>query len=93
MGSTFPKCFRHLVKYLACRAVILAPVNGVLVTVKASQAPKTPQGPFFFCSGGRFTLVHTFTISAFYREFKHYVYGRRQTAKITSDFLFLSCNP
>ena len=27
------------------------------------------------------------------REFKHDVYGRRQTAKITSDFLFFSCNP
>ena len=27
------------------------------------------------------------------REFKHYVYGRRQTAKITSDFLFFSCYP
>ena len=26
------------------------------------------------------------------REFKHDVYGRRQTAKITSDFLFFSCN-
>ena len=26
------------------------------------------------------------------REFKHDVYGRRQTAKITSDFLFSSCN-
>ena len=25
------------------------------------------------------------------REFKHGVYGRRQTAKITSDFLFFSC--
>ena len=28
-----------------------------------------------------------------YREFKHDVYSRRQTAKITSDFLFFSCNP
>ena len=27
------------------------------------------------------------------REVKHDVYGRRQTAKITSDFLFFSCNP
>ena len=27
------------------------------------------------------------------REFKHDVYSRRQTAKITSDFLFFSCNP
>ena len=27
------------------------------------------------------------------REFKHDVYGRRQTAKVDSDFLFLSCNP
>ena len=27
------------------------------------------------------------------REFKHDVYGRRQTAEITSDFLFFSCNP
>ena len=27
------------------------------------------------------------------REFKHDVYGRRQTAKVTSDFLFFSCNP
>ena len=27
------------------------------------------------------------------REFKHDVYGRLQTAKITSDFLFFSCNP
>ena len=26
------------------------------------------------------------------REFKHDVYGRRQTAKPTSDFLFFSCN-
>ena len=26
------------------------------------------------------------------REVKHDVYGRRQTAKITSDFLFFSCN-
>ena len=28
-----------------------------------------------------------------FREFKHDVYGKRQTAKITSDFLFFSCNP
>ena len=27
------------------------------------------------------------------REFKHDVYGRPQTAEITSDFLFFSCNP
>ena len=27
------------------------------------------------------------------REVKHDVYGRRQTAKITYDFLFFSCNP
>ena len=27
------------------------------------------------------------------REFKHDVYGRRQTAKITWDLLFFSCNP
>ena len=27
------------------------------------------------------------------REFKHDVYGRRQTAKITSDFLFFCFNP
>ena len=27
------------------------------------------------------------------REVKHDVYGRRQTAKITFDFLFFSCNP
>ena len=27
------------------------------------------------------------------REFKHDVYGRRQTVKITSDFLFCCCNP
>ena len=27
------------------------------------------------------------------REFKHDVYGRRQTAKVNSDFLFFSCNP
>ena len=27
------------------------------------------------------------------REFKHDVYGRRQTAKSTSEFLFSSCNP
>ena len=27
------------------------------------------------------------------REFKHNVYGRQQTAKITSDFLFFCCNP
>ena len=27
------------------------------------------------------------------REFKHDVYGRRQTAKVTSDFLSFSCNP
>ena len=26
------------------------------------------------------------------REFKHDVYGRRQTAKSASDFLFSSCN-
>ena len=26
------------------------------------------------------------------REFKHAVYGKRQTAKVTSDFLFFSCN-
>ena len=26
-------------------------------------------------------------------DFKHDVYGRWQTAKITSDFLFFSCNP
>ena len=26
------------------------------------------------------------------REVKHDVYGRRQTAKIISDFLFFSCN-
>ena len=26
------------------------------------------------------------------REFKHDVYGRRQTAKVTSDFLFFSRN-
>ena len=27
------------------------------------------------------------------REITHDVYGRPQTAKITSDFLFFSCNP
>ena len=27
------------------------------------------------------------------RAFKHDVYGRRQTATITSDFLFFCCNP
>ena len=27
------------------------------------------------------------------REFKHDVYGIRQTAKLTSDFLSSSCNP
>ena len=27
------------------------------------------------------------------REFKHDVYGRRQTAKVNSNFLFFSCNP
>ena len=27
------------------------------------------------------------------REFKNDVYGRRQTAKITSDYIFSSCNP
>ena len=27
------------------------------------------------------------------REVKHDVYGRRQTAKIISDFLLFSCNP
>ena len=27
------------------------------------------------------------------REFKHGVYGRRQTAKVNSDFLFFACNP
>ena len=27
------------------------------------------------------------------REFKHDVYGRRQTAKVNSDFLFFYCNP
>ena len=27
------------------------------------------------------------------REFKHDVYGRRQTAIVNSDFLFFSCNP
>ena len=27
------------------------------------------------------------------REFKHDGYGRRQTAKITSHFLFFSCDP
>ena len=27
------------------------------------------------------------------REFKHDVYGGQQTAKITFDFLFFSCNP
>ena len=27
------------------------------------------------------------------REVTHDVYGRRQTAKITSDFLLFSCNP
>ena len=32
-------------------------------------------------------------LSAFIREVKHDVYGRRQTAKIASDFLFFSCNP
>ena len=26
------------------------------------------------------------------REFKHDVYGRRKTAKITSDFRFFNCN-
>ena len=26
-------------------------------------------------------------------EFKHDVYGRQQTAKVNSDFLFFSCNP
>ena len=26
-------------------------------------------------------------------EFKHDVYGRRQTANVNSDFLFFSCNP
>ena len=27
------------------------------------------------------------------REFKHNVYGRRQTAKMTSEFVFFSSNP
>ena len=27
------------------------------------------------------------------REFKHDVYGRRQTAKMTSEFVFISSNP
>ena len=27
------------------------------------------------------------------REVKHDVYGRQQTAKITSDFVIFSCNP
>ena len=30
---------------------------------------------------------------SYIREVKHDVYGRRQTAKVTSDFLFFSCNP
>ena len=40
------------------------------------------RGKFGERTGGRFVN----------RECKHDVYGRRQTAKITSDFLFFSCN-
>ena len=33
------------------------------------------------------------TVDKLIREFKHDVYRRRQTAKITSDFVLFSCNP
>jgi len=36
----------------------------------------------------QFTVVYIYN-----REFKHDVYGRRQTAKITSEFVFFSFNP
>ena len=33
------------------------------------------------------------TVDKLIREFKHDVYRRRQTAKITSEFVLFSCNP
>ena len=38
-------------------------------------------------------ILPYWVLVAVVREFKHDVYGRRQTAKITSDFLFFCCNP
>ena len=43
---------------------------------------------FFTC-----TLQYDAGPGCLIREFKHDVYGRRQTAKVNSDFLFFSCNP
>ena len=37
------------------------------------------------------SLFHVF--KGVISEFKHDVYGRRRTVKVTSDFLFFSCNP
>ena len=39
-----------------------------------------------------FSLLHS-RDSIIISEFKHGVYGRRQTAKMTSEFVFFSSNP
>ena len=44
---------------------------------------------FLFCGGSISSRFGSLLI----REFKHDVYGRRQTPKVNSDFLFFSCNP
>ena len=43
-------------------------------------------------SGSAIGMLPYWVLVAVVREFKHDVYGRRQTAKITSDFLFFCCN-
>ena len=52
--------------------------------------PKSGEKPYLV-EFSRFGLWRDFLNDN--REVKHGVYGRRQTAKITSDFLFFSCNP
>ena len=50
--------------------------------------PKSGEKPYLEVPS-RFGLWRDFLNN---RELKHDVYGRRQTAKITSDYLFSSCN-
>ena len=59
-----------------------------------SQSNKLDQGSSINSSiVSRMVISVHELVSSKMQEFKHDVYGRGQTAKITFDFLFFSCNP
>ena len=80
---SFPNVFNAIGKHLDLKLAISK--SSLSETTKKSMV--TIQDGWYLMTGKAFPRKNGI------KEFKHDVYGRQQTAKITFDFLFFSCNP